>query len=294
MRKLSVIFIPLVLFTALHSCKKEVEVMRKLTQEEMIQRVITNQTLPPDILIVDRRGKKVDEATLKRLNNGEMATDLMVDKTGKPIKKVVREKTLEDEIFHCRLALAYGGWTPISPLEIPCESKKQILEGLYKNFYAIRVPEATGQEFWNQHLPHEVVVNIIEQCGLPTKNEVGQDGMEILFLLLNTHSRDLAARFYPELKQLVKRGDLSAERLAHTEDRLLVFNGKKQIYGTFARPTGEGDAMEINPVMDPETLDKRREEVGLMPILEYIEFLEADCNCQVRLPEELEEVLIGE
>ncbi len=285
MKKLTVLFIPLMLFMVLNSCKKEVEVMRKLTQEEMIQRIITNQTLPPDILIVDRKGKKIDAATLKRLNNGEMATDLMVDKTGKPIKKVVREKTIEDEIFYSRLALAHGGWTAVSSIEIPCQSIKQILEGLFKNHYDIDDPEATGQELWNQHRPHEIVVNIIEQCGLPTAYEVGQDGIEILFLLLNTHSRDLAARYYPELKQLVQRGDLPAKRLAQTEDRLLAFTGKKQIYGTFVMQTLGG--FRISPVIDPENLDKRREEVGLMPIREYIDQLEADCDCTISLPEGL-------
>ncbi|KAA3636920.1 MAG: hypothetical protein DWQ02_07475 [Bacteroidetes bacterium] len=291
MKKLIVIFIPLLLISILHACKKEVEVMRKLTQEEMIQRVISNQTLPPDILIVDRKGKKIDTATLRRLNNGEMATDLMVDKTGKPIRKIVREKTLEDEIFHSRLSLAYGGWTPVTPIEIPCQSKKQILEGLHQNYFKIKQSEATGKELWNQHQPHEIVVNILEQCGLPTKNEVGEEGINILFLLLRANSLDLTARFYPELKQSVKRGDLHGNILAETEDRFLIMHNKKQIYGTFVRPTGEGDTMEIYPVRDPENLDKRRAGIGMMPIREYVDFLEADCDCQVLIPEELAQVL---
>lgn len=285
------LFAVLVLLLFANSCAKDATSFRRLSEEELIQRVLTKQMLPPDILIVDRTGKKVDDALLKRLNNGEMATDLMVDKFGKPVRKVVREKTLDDEILNCRLAQAYRGWTEIPKIEIDCNQKKNILEGIFRNMNLEKNEQETGEELWNKFPPGELVINLIEQCGLPTKREVGEDAILTLFYTLNYNEIDIPARFYPEIKLMVERGDLSEKELATTQDRLLAHHGKKQIYGTSVRPYRTEEGFYIPSVIEPEKLDERRAEIGLVPMQVYIDEVEKSCKCKLGIPEELQTIL---
>ncbi|WP_369692985.1 DUF6624 domain-containing protein [Streptomyces luteocolor] len=49
--------------------------------------------------------------------------------------------------------------------------------------------------------------------------------------------------------------------------RLLVGNGKPQLYGT--QYTGDGDSLRPQPVHDPEQLDERRATMGLDTAAEY-------------------------
>ena len=55
------------------------------------------------------------------------------------------------------------------------------------------------------------------------------------------------------------------------EDRILVRNGKKQVYGTQLHSGPDtGGKLVLAPIEDEEHVDKRRASVGLMPLKEYL------------------------
>ena len=69
------------------------------------------------------------------------------------------------------------------------------------------------------------------------------------------------------IKTAVAQGEASGKDLAYLTDRVLLAEGKKQIYGTqFMQVDGKS---EPRPMEDPEHVDDRRKEVGLEPIAEY-------------------------
>ena len=73
------------------------------------------------------------------------------------------------------------------------------------------------------------------------------------------------------LKEAVVNGDAPKWHLAYLTDRVLVNEGSPQIYGTQIQDI-EGNAV-LRPVEDPDHLDKRRREMGLGPITDYLHIL---------------------
>jgi hypothetical protein len=55
------------------------------------------------------------------------------------------------------------------------------------------------------------------------------------------------------------------------EDRMLMDKGEKQKYGSQVRKSNGSDKWSLHPpIQDPENVNKRRAEVGLEPIEEYL------------------------
>ncbi|MDD5656595.1 MAG: hypothetical protein PHF00_05000 [Elusimicrobia bacterium] len=114
---------------------------------------------------------------------------------------------------------------------------------------------------------------IIHERGWPGKTLVGHDGDTAAFLLVQHADRDhsFQKEVLPLLAQAYKSGETSGEHLALLTDRILVGEGKKQRYGSQAK-IAEGQIM-VDPVEDESNLDKRRAELGLPPMHEYIELM---------------------
>jgi hypothetical protein len=68
----------------------------------------------------------------------------------------------------------------------------------------------------------------------------------------------------------VKNGNANAKNLALLEDRVAVFQGKMQNYGSQIFWSKVTNAYFILPLADPDNVDKRRAEVGLQTLSEYV------------------------
>jgi hypothetical protein len=63
------------------------------------------------------------------------------------------------------------------------------------------------------------------------------------------------------------REEVSQQNIAYLTDRVLLAEGKKQLYGTqFTREKGE---LQPRPIEDAAHVDQRRAEAGLPPLAEY-------------------------
>lgn len=75
--------------------------------------------------------------------------------------------------------------------------------------------------------------------------------------------------YYSYLEEAVKRGEFPMSSLALVMDRMLGFDHKKeQVYGT--QMLNAGGEITVLPIRDPENVDKRRAEIGLGPLKDYI------------------------
>jgi len=110
---------------------------------------------------------------------------------------------------------------------------------------------------------------LLETHGFPTKEEVGNDGMQSLFLIIQHADSDVEWRDEQmvHIEQAVKNRDLDPANYAFLHDRINVRKGKKQRFGTqFLKVDVEKNIAKLNPCEDRENLDNRRREIGLMPI----------------------------
>ena len=82
------------------------------------------------------------------------------------------------------------------------------------------------------HRNQELVISIIEKCGMPTLNEVTQKHMNAIWLGLQHTDEKNRKKYFPQIEKAVENGDLSKQQYALMKDRILMDEGKPQIYGS--------------------------------------------------------------
>jgi hypothetical protein len=112
---------------------------------------------------------------------------------------------------------------------------------------------------------------IVDKHGWPGKSLVGEDGAFSAWLLVQHADHDFAfqKRCLPLLREAVRKGEAAPHNLAYLTDRVLVGEGKKQLYGTQLR-TVRGKVVPT-PIEDEAHVDQRRKEAGLEPLAQYLE-----------------------
>lgn len=114
------------------------------------------------------------------------------------------------------------------------------------------------------------VEKILDEHGWLGWDKVGRNANAALFLVIQHADLETQEKYLPMLREAVKRGDATPADLALLEDRVALRQGQKQIYGSqIGRDTVTGEYY-ISPLEDPDNVDKRRAEVGLGPIEDYI------------------------
>jgi len=114
---------------------------------------------------------------------------------------------------------------------------------------------------------------IVGEFGWPAYDLVGYDGATAaMTVLVHSPSRDFQRRMLVRLRPLADTGRIPAIDVAILTDKLLLADGKRQLYGTQFRL--ENGAVEMEPVEDPARLDERRAAYDLMPMKEYRRSLE--------------------
>src|SRR5215204_4120902 len=116
---------------------------------------------------------------------------------------------------------------------------------------------------------------IVRKYGWPSSELVGRDGAEAAFLLVQHADLAFQKEMLPLVEKAYRGGGLSGQSYALLLDRVLVGQGKPQVYGTQAKRFEEwrGQEPTFEPIMDEANVDKRRAEVGLPPLSEYAEML---------------------
>ncbi len=112
---------------------------------------------------------------------------------------------------------------------------------------------------------------ILQNYGWPGKSLVGTDGAGAAWTIAQHGGHLFLQQTVPLMKAAADKGELDWGLVATSIDRVLIGDGKKQLYGT--QFDTEGDHCEPKNVADPAKLDERRKAVGLGPINEYAKML---------------------
>jgi hypothetical protein len=113
------------------------------------------------------------------------------------------------------------------------------------------------------------VEEIVKQYGVPPPSAVGPQAIRDLVVLVQHQSADLRRRVLPLLKERVDRGEADPGDYAMMFDRAETDAGRSQRYGmNFVCGPGQPELAPA-PIEDAEGLDRRRAEIGLLPMRLY-------------------------
>jgi len=196
-------------------------------------------------LIEDERWEKIEDSQIRKYES----------KNG-PIKN----KVFALELF--RMIIKDQGFMYAGNIE----KKKYIQNGGYFSTQAI-YPVLAMEE--KNHIENErELLKLLDLYGWPTANSVTEYAAAGAALIINHTSYEIRRRYFPMLEEAFKKGEAQPIRYAKMRDRLLVEEGKKQLYGTQWK--FENLKPVPYPIEEPEYVDKRRAEIGLGPLNVYL------------------------
>lgn len=127
------------------------------------------------------------------------------------------------------------------------------------------------------HIENAALLNqVFDAIGWPGPGALGDEGAAAAFMILqHAISRpDVQRRGLALMLDAIPRGQANALDAAYLSDRIAVFEGQEQTFGT----QFDWDAnaqLSPSPTRDPAGLDERRASVGLPPISETIAHMRA-------------------
>ncbi len=114
------------------------------------------------------------------------------------------------------------------------------------------------------------IKSIIDEYGWLGSDVISERGNTTLFLVIQHSDQTTQEKYLPILREAVQNGKAQGGDLALLEDRVALGQGKRQVYGSQIGQDPDTQTYYISPLEDPENVDKRRTEVGLEPLAEYV------------------------
>ena len=116
------------------------------------------------------------------------------------------------------------------------------------------------------------LTELVEQYGWPLRSRVGEEAAQAAFLVVqHSPSHEFQKRMLEALGEAAELGEADRSDVAMLMDRVLIHEGRPQLYGTQFRI--EDGRLVPYPIADVEGVDAARAAMGLMPMSEYVEAL---------------------
>ncbi|MDB5014652.1 MAG: hypothetical protein JWQ25_2854 [Daejeonella sp.] len=114
------------------------------------------------------------------------------------------------------------------------------------------------------------VKHILNTRGWLGPETVGETGSSALFLVIQHSDTKTMEHYLPMLREAVKNKKADSRDLAKMEDRVLVNQDKKQLYGTQIGRDSITQKYYVYPLNDPDNVDKRRAKMGFGKLSDYL------------------------
>ena len=112
------------------------------------------------------------------------------------------------------------------------------------------------------------IIGILNKYGWIGEDKTGWTGASAIWAVLQHSPLETQEKYLPEMRKAVKKGNARSGQLALLEDRVLMFQRKKQIYGSQVRTDSLG-VTRFWPIKDEKNVNLRRFFAGLGPIQKY-------------------------
>lgn len=157
----------------------------------------------------------------------------------------------------------------LDPIITDCTLIKKTLEELHTKDQNNRA--SGGVNDMNVDIENlQVLMGIIENCDVMNNPELSHLEYETLWLVLQHSPHGYMKKYFPVLISLADEGKINSRKIAMMQDRILIGDGKKQVYGTQVVMNSKTQQYELLPLESPELVNARRASVGLGKIQSYL------------------------
>jgi hypothetical protein len=120
------------------------------------------------------------------------------------------------------------------------------------------------------------VEELITKYGWMGRSFVGPTGNSTLFFVIQHADLKTQLKYFPLLQKSVEAGESRPSNLALMQDRILIRQGKKQIYGSQVVLNETTGTQEFSPIEDEKNVNVRRAKIGMQPLEEYAKLFGID------------------
>ena len=113
------------------------------------------------------------------------------------------------------------------------------------------------------------VESLINKYGWLDRSTFGATSNYICYLVIQHAPLEKQKKYLPMLMQSVADSESRAMDLAYLQDRVLMRENKKQIYGSQLVPDNDTGGWKFYPIEDEKNVNIRRAKIGLEPMEEY-------------------------
>lgn len=114
------------------------------------------------------------------------------------------------------------------------------------------------------------ITKILATYGWVGPDKVGGKASQTFFLIIQHSDLKTQQEYLPMMREAAKNGKAKYSSLALLEDRIALREGRRQIYGSQIGYDKETKKYYVLPLEDPDNVDKRRAEVGLGLLADYV------------------------
>jgi len=114
------------------------------------------------------------------------------------------------------------------------------------------------------------VSKILDTKGWPSKKKIGTRGTSTLFFVIQHADLQTQVKYLPMITKAVASNNLPKRQYAMFYDRLVLRQGKRQVYGTQLAMSKESKDPYVLPLEDAKNVDKRRAKMGLNSMQENL------------------------
>ena len=113
------------------------------------------------------------------------------------------------------------------------------------------------------------IKSMLDKYGWIGQSKIGKKAAEGIFYVVQHTDLEFVEKYFTQFKQLAEKGEADPTRCAQMEDRLLMWKGKKQIYGTQANSILRPDkSYAIWPIENPGGVNELRKKIGFTTTVE--------------------------
>ena len=114
------------------------------------------------------------------------------------------------------------------------------------------------------HINEMEICDILDTRGFVGRDQVG-DACNVFWMVIQHAPLELEKKYFPMFVEAMKRGDIPKSNIALMDDRIAMFEGRPQRYGTQYVEKEQGK-WALYELLDAERVEQWRQEMGLSPL----------------------------